>query len=291
MLQQTQVATVLPYYERWLARFPSFAALAAASEHDVLSLWQGLGYYSRARNLHRAAQDVASRFGGTLPSDPALLETLPGVGRYTAGALAAFAFDLPVATIDANIARVLTRLIDLRLPIDAEPGASTLWKAAAALQPKKGGRVFNSALMELGALICTARVPRCGECPIRGHCATTDPEALPVKKARPRMVPLDEPCAWIRQGERMLLEQQMGARWRGLWKLPRLSTTPPEAPPALTFTYPFTHHRVTLRVFAEAPPRHPGANQSWISTAEFATLPITAPHRRAVERLLGGDSP
>ena len=287
MLQQTQVTTVVPYYERWLARFPTFAALAAASEADVLSLWQGLGYYSRARNLHRAAGEVVERFAGILPHDPALLATLPGVGRYTAGAIAAFAFDLPVPTIDGNIARVLARLIDLRVPIDAEPGKTILWSAAAALQPKRAGRIFNSALMELGALVCTARAPRCTICPVRGHCATTEPESLPVKKTRPAIVALDESSAWIFHSDRMLLEQQIGPRWRGMWKLPPVACpTPLSAPPLLTLTYPFTNHRVTLRAYSQAPPRQLAANQRWISTADFATLAITAPHRRAITQLL-----
>lgn len=286
MLQQTQVATVLPYYERWMARFPDFTALAAASESEVLSLWQGLGYYSRARNLHRTAQEVVAHFRGALPADPALLATLPGVGRYTAGAVAAFAFDLPVPTVDGNIARVLARLVDLRLPIDAEPGKSIVWKIAAELQPKGGGRLHTSALMELGALLCTARRPQCGVCPVRGHCATREPETLPQKRARPARVELDEPCAWIFDGTRLLLEQQTGSRWRGLWKLPRLVVPPRAAQPALLLTYPFTNHRVTLRIFRRSRPRQIAPDQAWISSGQLGTLALAAPHRRAITDLL-----
>jgi A/G-specific adenine glycosylase len=286
MLQQTQVATVVPYYERWMARFPDIATLARATEPEVLSLWQGLGYYSRARNLHRAAQQVVTEFRGALPCDPALLATLPGVGRYTAGAVAAFAFDLVVPTVDGNIARVLARLADWRLPIDAEPGQSAIWRMAAELLPKRGGRLHTSALMELGALLCTARRPRCGVCPVRAHCATPDPESLPRKKARSARVDLDEPCAWIFDGRRVLLEQQTGRRWRGLWKLPRLTVSPGAAHPALSVTYPFTHHRVTLRIFRRSRPRQIVGDQAWISTADLDTLALAAPHRRAISDLL-----
>ena len=285
MLQQTQVATVLPYYARWLARFPDFASLAAAEESAVLSVWQGLGYYSRARNLQRAAREVVARFDGELPGDPALIATLPGIGRYTAGAIAAFAFDRTVATIDGNIARVLARLLDLREPIDARHGSDILWETAEALQPLRGGRLYTSALMELGALLCTPRKPQCLICPVRAHCAAEAPEALPLKKARAKTVALDEPCAWICDGAQVLLEQQTGARWRGLWKLPRLADAPAIAP-LLALTYPFTNHRVTLRVFPQRQPRHLSANQAWINIADLTALALTAPHRRAIERLL-----
>ena len=286
MLQQTQVATVIPYFERWVRRFPDITALAAATEPEVLSLWQGLGYYARARNLHRTAQQVVARFGGALPRDPALLATLPGVGRYTAGAVAAFAFDLPVAAVDGNIARVIARLIDLRLPIDTEPGQGIVWKVAAELLPKRAGRLHTSALMELGALLCVARRPRCPACPVRRHCAAPAPEQLPKKRARPARVELDEPCAWIFQRRRLLLEQQSGSRWRGLWKLPRLAAAPSPARPLLALRYPFTHHRVTLRIFRRGDPRQIAADQAWIRTADLDTLAVAAPHRRAITHLL-----
>lgn len=137
MLQQTQVATVIPYYERWLQRFPDFGTLAAADEHDVLSLWQGLGYYSRARNLHRAARHVVAQHGEVLPADAEAIRALPGVGRYTAGAVASFAFDLPEPLVDANVARVLARLLNLQEAIDSAAGQRALWETAEALVPKK----------------------------------------------------------------------------------------------------------------------------------------------------------
>ena len=287
MLQQTQVATVIPFYARWLARFPDFAALAAAEESAVLAVWQGLGYYSRARNLHRAAKTVVNSHDGGMPRDPALIRALPGIGRYTAGAVASFAFDLPEPIVDANVARVLARLLDLHTPIDSTAGQSALWSAAITLVPKKGARIFNSALMELGALTCTPRTPRCDACPITKHCtafANGTAASLPRKKPRRKQAELSEHCAWTVSRGRILLEQQTGARWRGLWKLPALPAAP-DATPLLTLEYPFTHHRVTLSVLAQPAPSPLRENLAWHTLASLAEVPLTAPHRRAIERI------
>ena len=287
MLQQTQVATVIPFYKRWLARFPDFAALASAKESDVLSVWQGLGYYSRARNLHRAAKTVVEKHGGEMPRDPALIRALPGIGRYTAGAVASFAFDLPEPIVDANVARVLARLLDFHTPIDSTAGQTALWSTAIALVPEKGACIFNGALMELGALICTPRTPRCPECPVRGHCAASargTEASLPKKKPRRKQVALAEHCAWVVRKGCILLEQQTGTRWHGLWKLPALPAAP-HATPLLTLEYPFTHHRVTLAIFAQPAPSTLGENQAWHPLAAIAKLPLTAPHRRTIEHL------
>ena len=288
MLQQTQVATVIPYFERWLARFPDFGALAAADEADVLHAWQGLGYYARARNLHRAAKHVVERHGGALPGGLDAIRALPGVGRYTAGAIASFAFDLPAPIIDANVARVLARLLDLRQPIDSTRGAAILWQCAESLLPRKAARTHNSALMELGALLCTPRQPQCHRCPARSHCATREPETLPVKKPRRKTVALAEDCAWIVRDDRVLLEQQTGPRWRGLWKLPALAARPRDSKLLLALEYPFTHHRVTLTVFAGSPPPTMGEHQRWFAPDALEAAALPSPHRRAVKRLLAG---
>ena len=287
MLQQTQVATVIPFYERWLARFPDFAALAAAEESDVLSLWQGLGYYSRARNLHRAAKTVVALHRGKMPRDAALIRALAGVGRYTAGAVASFAFDLPEPLVDANVARVLARLLDLHTPIDSTAGQAALWSAAESLVPRKGARIFNGALMELGAILCTPRAPQCLLCPIRPHCAASangTAESLPRKKPRRKQVELAERCAWTVSKGRVLLEHQTGPRWRGLWKLPSLPAAP-ETDPLLTLDYPFTHHRVTLSIFVQPAPSPLHEHLAWHSFASLSEVPLTAPHRRAIESL------
>lgn len=285
MLQQTQVATVIPYFERWVRRFPDFASLAASSESDVLSLWQGLGYYSRARNLHRAAQFVVDRHAGELPDDLATISALPGVGRYTAAAIASFAFDRSVPTVDGNIARVLARLFDLNEPIDTSGGQAAIWQAAESLLPEKSGRSYTSALMELGALLCTPRNPQCLLCPVRDFCATDEPESLPRKKPRARTIHIDEPCVWIQRGNRILLQQQTGSRWKGLWKLPRFEAAPGKDP-LYEASYPFTNHRVNLTVFRGRDGDETWPASRWIALAELEALPITAPHRRAIRALL-----
>lgn len=285
MLQQTQVATVIPYFERWMQRFPDFKALAASSETEVLGLWQGLGYYSRARNLHRAAQFVVDHHAGELPDDADAISSLPGVGRYTAAAIASFAFDRAVPTVDGNIARVLSRLFHVNEPIDTTSGQAAVWQAAESLIPEKSGRAYTSALMELGALLCTPRKPQCLICPVRDFCTTDEPESLPRKKARARTIQLDEPCAWIQRRDRILLQQQTGKRWKGLWKLPLLETAP-DSEPLHESSYPFTNHRVNLRVFRGRRADNAWPASRWISLAELDDLPITAPHRRAIRALL-----
>lgn len=165
MLQQTRVESAIPYYQRWMERFPSVERLAAAPEEAVLGAWAGLGYYSRARNLHRAARVVRERHGGIVPSDPEALRALPGVGEYTVGAVASIAFGLPLPAVDGNVRRVLARLADAP---DPSPAALRRW-AGGLVDPERPGD-FNQALMELGATLCTPRSPACGECPVAAPC-------------------------------------------------------------------------------------------------------------------------
>ncbi|HSV62647.1 MAG TPA: A/G-specific adenine glycosylase, partial [Chthoniobacterales bacterium] len=221
MLQQTQAATVVPYYNEWLRRFPTVAALATASEDDVLHAWQGLGYYSRARNLRAAAIAITKKHGDWFPDSPDIIRELPGIGRYTANAIATFAFDHAVPIVEANIARVLARVFDLQTPIDTSAGREQLWSHATELLPKRKAGEHNSALMELGALVCGAR-PKCAVCPVRRFCRTTDPFALPRKKPRPALQLRTENHAFVARRGRVLLEQSTD-RWRGMWILPRLN--------------------------------------------------------------------
>jgi A/G-specific adenine glycosylase len=285
MCQQTQVGTVMPYFDRWMRRFPDCETLAAATEREVMSMWQGLGYYSRARNLHRAAKAVAGReFPGTLEG----LRVLPGVGRYTAGAIAAFAYDEPAALVDANVARVLARLFAVREPIDGPVGLARVWEEAERLQPARGGRAFNGGLMEIGALVCTSRVPGCGVCPVADFCAARAEglqEELPAKKPRRGMARLAERCALITRGDSVLLEHQSGPRWKGLWKLPPANGIPKKAP-ALVMEYPFTHHKVTLSVYRQKAPRVMRTGWEWHAVADIEEVPLAAAHRRALRRLL-----
>lgn len=288
MLQQTQVATVIEYFERWMRRFPDLPSLAAAAEADVLQVWQGLGYYSRARNLHRAAQLVMTRHAGVFPDALDAIRALPGVGRYTAGAVATFAFDHSTPIVDANIARVLARLFNMCNPIDTALGQAVLWQIAEELQPEKHAGVFNEAIMELGALICLPRAPKCFSCPVRENCRAENPESLPVKKARRKTVALAERCAWIVAGGRILLEQQTGPRWNGLWKLPGARSADFELrkqKPLLRMSYPFTHHRVALSIFREAAPEKRCAGERWFRFGGLDEIAIAAPHRRAIREL------
>jgi A/G-specific adenine glycosylase len=180
MLQQTQVSRVLDFYERFLARFPDLASLASAREGQVLAQWRGLGYYARARNLHKLARRVvreeAAVYGGALPAAPAALRALPGVGAYTAGAVASFAYEQRAALVDTNVARVLSRCFAPSLHPKRARDLARLWVIAEAVLPRTGraGWTHNQALMELGALVCTARVKRCGECPVQAMCKSAD---------------------------------------------------------------------------------------------------------------------
>nr|HMN62198.1 A/G-specific adenine glycosylase [Anaerolinea sp.] len=170
MLQQTRVETVIPYFERWMERFPTLRALAEASEQDVLRVWEGLGYYSRARNLHRAAQRVVEQYGGQVPPARADLERLPGVGAYTAGAIASMAFGLDEAALDGNIRRVLARVFNLDLPARSPAGERRLWELAREHLPPGQAGDYNQAWMDLGASICTPQKPTCLVCPLVEVC-------------------------------------------------------------------------------------------------------------------------
>lgn len=285
MLQQTQVATVIPYYNEWLRRFPDFAALAAASENDVLHAWQGLGYYARARNLRKTACDVMEKHGGSFPLEPESIQDLPGIGRYTANAIATFAFDRSVPIVEANIARVLARIFDLQTPIDTSAGREKLWSSAAQLLPPRNAARHNSALMELGALICGAR-PKCHSCPVRTFCRSTDPLVLPRKKARPSLRLRTEYHGFALRRRRVLLEQSQ-SRWRGMWILPRLSTVPPATQPLHRSEFPFTNHRITLSVYShQARAGKRNAAQRWFPVRELRSIPLPSPHRRALEDIL-----
>jgi A/G-specific adenine glycosylase len=185
MLQQTQVSRVLEFYPRFMERFPTVYALARAKPKAVREAWDGLGYYARASNLHALARVVSETTAGTLPDDPKELEALPGVGRYTAGAVACFAYEKPVATVDTNVKRVLARVF-----LGEGRREKDVWTLATAIVPREGKRAyrFNQALMELGALVCTARSPKCPECPVRRECKSTAslyPRAVPATRTRP----------------------------------------------------------------------------------------------------------
>jgi A/G-specific adenine glycosylase len=285
MLQQTQVATVVPYYNEWMGRFPDFAALAAASEHDVLHAWQGLGYYARARNLRSTARRVMDSHGGRFPRSVNAIRELPGVGRYTANAVATFAFNQSVPIVEANVSRLLARLFNLEIPVDTAPGRETLWQRAADLLPKQDAGLHNSALMDLGALVCGAK-PNCGVCPVRNFCEAENPERLPIKRARPLIKLRTEHHSFSFRRGRVLLEQSQD-RWRGMWILPRLVAAPAKRKPLHISAFPFTSHRITLTVFPPGPVRGPAkSRQRWFPVDALHSIPLPSPHRRALEELI-----
>jgi A/G-specific adenine glycosylase len=228
MLQQTQVAAVVPHYHRFLERFPSPAALAAASEDAVLAAWSGLGYYGRARRLRHAAREVVARHGGSLPRDPAALRALPGIGRYSAGAIASVAFDLPEPIVDGNVRRVLLRVGALAVSPSEERRA--LWDTAQRLVRGPHPGDLNQALMELGALVCTPRAPRCLACPLARWCrarATGRPEDYPAPSPPRPTRRIGVAVAVIRRGARVLLEAGGGGSpLRGRWDLPAFEVEP-----------------------------------------------------------------
>lgn len=232
LLQQTRVAQGLPYYERFVAAYPTVWALAAAPEAEVLKLWEGLGYYTRARNLHATAKKIAEEYNGVFPASYDALLALPGVGAYTAAAIASFAFNLPYAVLDGNVYRVLARIWGYAEPVDRpEARAWFAQKAQELLDPERPG-AHNQALMDFGATWCTPRNPQCGTCPMAEGCVALHKnlvDALPRKSpkaARRRRIFL---YAVIRQGDRVYLRERTDKDiWQNLWEFPALETT--EAP-------------------------------------------------------------
>jgi len=220
MLQQTRVETVRPYYERWLTRFPTVQALAEAPLDEVLKAWEGLGYYSRARNFHAAVRRVAEQHGGRVPGETEAFRALPGVGRYTAGAVMSIAFGRAEPVVDGNVRRVFARWMD-----DPAPAEDALWRMAAALVPGERPGDVNQALMELGATVCTPRNPRCGACPVREWCAAraagTQNERPAPKKAGP--LPHEDTAVPViqRGGEVLLVRRPVSARLGGMWAFPQ----------------------------------------------------------------------
>jgi A/G-specific adenine glycosylase len=287
MLQQTQVVTVLRYYDRWFQLFPTVQSLARADESDVLHAWQGLGYYSRARHLHQCARWVVEHCGGELPCDVKSLLQLPGIGRYTAGAVASFAFNLPAPILDANVTRVLARLINLEIPIDREPGKSALWELAERLVAGPEPGTFNSALMELGALICTPRAPACERCPVKTYCRASYPQNIPLKSTRAEVVRRQENYRWIRRGDDVLLRKCVGPRWKGMWTLPLADEIENDEVPVFEMRHSVTRFVIHLKVFSGQAPAVLAPDNSYHRAQDLPDLPMPTPHRRSVDVLLG----
>lgn len=307
MLQQTQVATVIPYFERWLGRFPDVECLARADEHDVLHAWQGLGYYSRARSLLAGARAVLERHAGEIPSSVEALCALPGIGPYTAGAIASIAHGARAAIVDGNVERVLCRLFALAGDPKKQPLKRQLWQRAEALIPEGRASDFNQALMELGATLCTPRSPRCERCPWAAACAARArgaPEAFPEAAPRPKPTAVRMVAAVVERDARVLLTRlpDDAPRWAGLWQFPSAELGPGETPErALSralgrraraesqldrIQHSVTRFRITLEVFRCAiSARTLDPPLAWKRAAELATLAMPAAHRKIADRL------
>jgi A/G-specific adenine glycosylase len=293
MLQQTQIATVLGrgFYTRFLERFPDVAALAVAEDDVLLKAWEGLGYYRRVRMLRESARAVIARHGGEFPADPAALLALPGIGRYTAGAVLSFAFDQPAPLVDGNVARVLARLLDHAGPVDSGPMLKWLWETAEQLLDRDHPRIYNSALMELGQTHCRPGVPDCLSCPVASFCAAKEPAALPVKAKRQAIEEIDEHTVYARDAGKILLARQGRGRREGMWRLPVREKEVLAGLPLLhRRKYGITRYRVTLHVHA-GPPGHPATaaagGDEWIDLETLAALVIPPADRAALAAVLG----
>jgi A/G-specific adenine glycosylase len=313
MLQQTQVATVVPYFHRFVARFPTVGDLARADLQEVLRLWQGLGYYSRARNLHRCAQAIVDEHAGVVPRDVATLLTLPGVGRYTAGAIASLAYNTRAPILDGNVMRVLCRIDRIETDPRERDVQAVLWARAEEILPSgKSGRTgdFNSALMELGATVCTPKNPQCLVCPVRAHCeaaAAGVQDRIPLpKKTKPTPL-LKRYVLCLRHGRHYLIERRPETgRWAGLWQFKtiesnahpftpeelkeRLGLVVSEPTPLGVVRHGLTHRRYEFSAFLSEFRGSRTAGQTWVTLDELDAYPLSKPQLSIARLLAGGRS-
>ena len=281
MLQQTQVATVIPYYERWMAQFPDWRALAGARMETVLKAWEGLGYYRRARHLHELARAVAELPEG-LPRNEAGLRSLPGIGPYTAGAIGSIAFGLPLAVLDGNVMRVLTRLLACPDDISRPAPREKLQRVADTFLDCADPGTHNQALMELGATICVPRRPLCLVCPLQRDCRGRDrAENFPVK-TRVATVRREETVAILRKGSRLYAEQVAeGLPWHGLWRFPDFDPARMVAGENVaTIKYGITKYAVTMRAVAAHWKPGVSGKGRYLTAQEMEALAFAAPHRK-----------
>ena len=293
MLQQTTIPTVLGRYEAWMAQFPTPAALAQATEDEALRSWEGLGYYRRVRALQAAARAIVAEHHGCFPSSEEAIRALPGIGRYTVGALLSFAYNRPAPLVDANVARVLSRVFNDPTPVDSAAGQKLLWERAAALVHPTNPRAYNSALMELGQTLCTASRPQCLLCPIREHCRAEAPETLPVKMPPKELTRVEHCDVWCLGPQGLLMEKQSSrARHAGMYRLPR---RPAEALAGLPLIchqkYSVTRYRVTRHLYRATQALPPRPGEEYIAPAELAAVPVASPDRKLIERLLPKELP
>lgn len=317
MLQQTTVAAVVPYFERFLAAFPTVKHLAAADEPAVLKLWQGLGYYRRARHLHAAARELVAGHGDSLPDDPEVWANLPGVGRYVLGAVLSQAFDRKLPIVEANTLRVYSRWFGFPGDPRTGPGQKWVWAAAETAIPSERVGEFNQAAMELGSLVCTPRAPNCGECPVAKWCVANrdgTQDRIPPPKVIPAKTLVREVAVAVREGDAVLLVKRPSTakRWAGLWELPHGEVQPGESdeaaaerivgestgiavavgPHLATVKHGITRYTVTLVCHSAAQIAgefRPGnyAAADWVKPKEFDEYPTSSPQRKLLSGLIG----
>jgi len=320
MLQQTQVATVIPYYQRFLTQLPTIAALAAADEQQVLKLWEGLGYYRRARQLHRAARIICVEHAGRFPRESKTVRQLPGIGRYTAGAVLSIAFDAREPILEANTLRLFARLLGMTDDPQEMARQERLWRAAAALLPARGTGQFNQALMELGSQICLPREPRCGSCPVASFCLAREQglqDRIPRPKTKRASEAVREAAVIVGRGDRVLLLRRGpdSARWAGLWDFPRFAWAeqPVEksrrwladqvaaqagvrietGPLLTTLKHTVTRFRITLDCYTAnyvgvAGRRSSRPETRWVLPVELDTFPLSTTGRKLATLLQSG---
>lgn len=317
MLQQTLVATVTAYFSRFVARFPTIAALAAAPEEDVLKLWEGLGYYRRARQLHRAAQVICDEHNGKFPREIESARRLPGVGRYTAGAVLSIAHDDRHPILEANTIRLLARLLAYQGDVRSASGQQLLWSTAEALLPESGCGEINQALMELGSQICAPRDPVCDVCPVASLCPTRAKgltERIPAARLRPQITAVREAALLVRRGSRVLLvRREAGERWAGLWDFPRFTVEADAGSVAAQLTaevardtgarirvgellttikHSVTRYRITLDCYAATHVDSPAdlktcRTLAWVAPRQLADYPLSTTGRKLSKLLTG----
>lgn len=299
MLQQTRTEAVKPYFAAWMERFPTISSVAAADEAEVLHAWQGLGYYSRARNIRRAAQVIASEYGGVMPRDPAAIRALPGIGDYTAGAVAAIAYGEKTPAVDGNVLRVYARLYAVRDDILKSAGRKRVAQLAAETIPADRPGDFNEALMDLGAEVCIPKRPRCAACPLRDACeaARLGIEAeLPVRTKKKPQTEWQAACGIVEQEERFLLHRRPAkGMLANMWEFPMaLAAEEAESRRALEallggragtkrweLTHVFTHRIWHMRAYEmESAAAPAGEDWRWFTREELRQIPLAGPHAR-----------
>lgn len=293
MLQQTRVEVVRNYYERWRRAFPTTESLAKAPYSRVLKLWEGLGYYTRAKNLHRAAMILVRQHGGKVPQTAEQLQRFPGVGRYTAGAIASIAFGQRVPLVDGNVARVFARVFNMRGDVTKPATQKWLWTVAEDILPGNDPGTFNQALMELGALVCTPVNPRCAICPMACVCiarAKGNQDELPNRGGKQAHKLVVQDVGLVRRDGRILLQRRPSkGLLAGMWELPPLDRKQARPrQPVLVLRHTITNRRITLRIFTcrTRPRVDSNGKLRWVSPRSLKQLTLPAAHRRALERIL-----